>query len=58
LRGNFSSARAAETGPESGARRERYAEEAPRETPRPSVRPAAEEDVGLEIPTFLRRQTS
>ncbi len=58
LRGNFSSARTAETGPESGARRERYAEEAPRETPRPSVRPAAEEDVGLEIPTFLRRQTS
>ncbi len=60
LRRNFQAARAAEAdaSPLATVGRERYAEEAPREMPRASVRPAGEEDIGLEIPTFLRRQTS
>lgn len=60
LRRNFQAARAAEAeaAHTAAAGRERYAEEGPHDLPRPSVRPAGDEDIGLEIPTFLRRQTS
>jgi cell division protein FtsZ len=34
------------------------AQEAKAEQPRPSVRPTAAEEVGLDIPAFLRRQSS
>jgi hypothetical protein len=64
LRRNFQTARATEAdsapmaAPMTVSGRERYAEEGPHDLPRPSVRPAGDEDIGLEIPTFLRRQTS
>ncbi len=55
LRRNFQAARAAETeAAPPPVPRALYVEE----EPRASVRPASEEDIGIEIPTFLRRQTS
>jgi len=55
LRRNLQASRAASPPP---ARAERLGHEAEAEPRRASMRPAGEEDIGLDIPTFLRRQSS